>query len=110
VQGGDLQWNVPAGTPVPIAPIVRVTDANGYPVPGVILTWASFPNEGMLSTFNPHQSTTGADGTATTIWTIGDRYAHVIAFFYVLPDGTTSSTWAEGAVKLYASFEATTER
>lgn len=109
VQGGSQQWGVPAGSVVPIAPIIKVTDAYGYPVAGVAIAWASFPNDGVLSTFNPAHTTTGADGTATTIWTLGDRYAHILAYFYLATDGSTSSVWSAGAVKFYVTFDATTE-
>lgn len=45
---------------------VEVTDAYGYPVGGVTVTWS--PASGSAS---PPNSSTGSDGLATTVWTLG---------------------------------------
>lgn len=51
------------------APVaVRVTDAFGNPTPGVAVSWSVTEGDG---TVDPADATTGADGLATTQWTLG---------------------------------------
>ncbi len=64
---GDTQTAV-AGTALPLSIAVIVTDQNGSLLANVQITWAVTTGGG---TVNPPSSTTGADGTASTAWTLG---------------------------------------
>jgi hypothetical protein len=58
-----------AGSNVPIAPVVRVTAADSSPVSGATVRFAVTSGGGtVLAT----TATTGADGTATTAWKLGN--------------------------------------
>jgi len=60
---------VAAGTPVPILPAVRLTDASGNPVAGVLITFSVFAGGGSATAT---EVATGADGVATVgSWTLG---------------------------------------
>lgn len=66
---GDGQ-TAPAGTAVPIAPTVLVTDAYGNVVSGQAVQWtAALSSEGSVS---PATSATDVAGQASTAWTLGD--------------------------------------
>lgn len=54
-------------SPTTQAPVVRVRDRFDNPVPGASVNFIA--SEG--SSANPAQATTGADGAATTVWTLG---------------------------------------
>ncbi len=54
--------------PLPFQPEVEVRDANGNPLPGVPVTFSVSAGEGMIS---QGQIATGADGRASTVWTLG---------------------------------------
>jgi len=73
---GDGQ-TAPAGTPVPIVPSVRVTDAGGAPVAGVSVT---FQVKGGGGHVRDGTTTTDADGIARPgAWTLGpDPGANVL--------------------------------
>lgn len=65
--GGDNQaWYF--DNPLPIPYEVRVTDAASRAVPGVVVAWAVMAGGGSLSAAH---STTAANGTATTVPTLG---------------------------------------
>lgn len=67
IQGGT-QSGI-AGTPLAVAPTVRVTDASGNPVPGVAVTFTVTVGGGSVST---PVAATGTDGTASAgPWTLG---------------------------------------
>jgi hypothetical protein len=80
--GGDVQPSVPTnielldgngqsaavGTPVPDSLRVRVTDAGGNPVPGVVITWTVVTTGGQLS---PSTSATSQAGVASTQFLLG---------------------------------------
>lgn len=108
IQGGEPQRGVPIGGVVPVAPIVLLTDSFGNPVPGVNVGWEVLPVGTGGDVVNPTATVTGADGRATTTWTLATGAAKMFAFTYVLPDGSTSLGNAPGAVKLFAIFDATT--
>ncbi len=109
VQGGFFQRGVPVGGVVPVAPVVRVTDAQGNPVAGVVIGWEVFPGAATPGSVDPPQTITGADGRATITWRLGSGYGSIYAFTYVLADGTTTVVETPGALKLAVSFEATTD-
>lgn len=65
---GDNQ-QARAGSPVPVAPSVIVTDATGNLVPGVVVTFVAASGGGSVTGASV---TTGADGRATVgSWTLG---------------------------------------
>ena len=65
---GDRQ-SAPAGTAVPIAPSVLVTDSGGHPVTGVVVTFAVASGGGSIT---GSTATTNAGGIATVgSWTLG---------------------------------------
>lgn len=65
--GGDHQSATPASTlPAPLS--VLVTDAVGAPLPDVVVTWSVLTGGGSVS---PSSSTSGTDGVATTLFTLG---------------------------------------
>ncbi|HWK89546.1 MAG TPA: Ig-like domain-containing protein [Longimicrobium sp.] len=67
-----------AGTPVPIAPAVRVTDAHDNPVPGVGVTFSVTGGGGSVTGAN---ATTNASGVATLggEWTLGPPGVQTLA-------------------------------
>ena len=65
---GDNQ-QTPVGAQVPTAPSVRVRDANGDPVEGVLVTFQVTGGDGEVS---PSQQITDEDGIARVEWTLGD--------------------------------------
>jgi hypothetical protein len=68
IHAGDAQ-SAPAGTVVPIAPSVRVTDAAGNPVAGVSVTFSVASGGGSVTGAT---QTTNSDGIATVgSWTLG---------------------------------------
>jgi hypothetical protein len=48
--------------------VVRILDANDNPVSGGVVSWLIAPDGGSV---DPPTSTTGADGTAASLWTLG---------------------------------------
>jgi hypothetical protein len=56
------------GTSLPDPLVVRVRDAGGNPVAGLAVAWVPGTGGGSLA---PATSTTGADGLASTAWTLG---------------------------------------
>jgi Big-like domain-containing protein len=71
-QPGTNNQIAPAGTAVPNAPAVRVTDASGNPVPNVPVTFAITAGGGSTVPSSPASLQTGADGVAAlTSWTLG---------------------------------------
>jgi lysophospholipase L1-like esterase len=72
IAAGDGQ-SVTAGSPVPILPAVKVSDAFGNPVPGFAITFAVASGGG---TITGGSATTSASGVATVgSWTIGTTAA-----------------------------------
>ncbi len=69
--GGPAQVGV-FGQTVPIAPTVLITDASNRPVPGITVTFA-LPSGG--GTLNSSTQTTGATGTASVVWTLGNTFS-----------------------------------
>ncbi len=65
---GDNQTAL-AGTVLPVQPTVLARDAFGNAVPGVVVGWQ--PGGSSAGSVSPAQSTTGADGRASTVWTVG---------------------------------------
>ena len=59
------------GQPVPVAPTVLVTDAKNRPVPGVSVVFAAAKGGG---TVNAASQTTGANGNASVVWTLGNTF------------------------------------
>src|SRR4051812_19391638 len=59
-----------AGTPVAASIVVKVTDASGAPVGGVIVTFAPAPGSGVASMT---QVSTDGSGLAQVSWTLGTR-------------------------------------
>lgn len=70
---GDGQESA-VGATVPLDPAVRVTDAFGNPVEGVTVTFTA-DRGGSAS---PPTVSTGADGVASTAWTLGDAGANTL--------------------------------
>jgi len=67
VSGGDAQsWYFDNPLPVPLS--VIAVDPGGEPVAGVVVTWSVAQGDGAVS---PAQSTTNANGVASTIDSIG---------------------------------------
>jgi hypothetical protein len=65
--GGNDQTGA-SGSALPTPLSVRVTDANGYPVAGIPVTWLTLQGGGSV---NPGVSLTDADGRASSSWTLG---------------------------------------
>lgn len=65
------------GTPLQDSLVVRVTDANNRPVPGVTVNWAAAAGGGSVS---PRQSLTDEKGRARTAWQLGTRAGVQTAF------------------------------
>jgi hypothetical protein len=63
---GDTQ-TAPAGAALPLPLVVEVRDVLGVPVQGATVSWAT-PDGGSL---NPTSGSTGANGQAQTLWTLG---------------------------------------
>ena len=81
--GGDAQtwyFNNPLPTPLSVTAI----DVSGRPVPGVVVTWA-VTSGGV----NPAQSTTNANGVATTIDSISSTIQTVSASFSGIQSAVT---------------------
>lgn len=55
-----------AGEPLGQPVVAEVRDQNGSPLPGVVVTW-----DNAYGSVNPGQSTTGSNGRASTVWTLG---------------------------------------
>ena len=68
--GGTAQAGV-FGQAVPIAPTVLVTDASNRPVSGAAVTFAVTRGGGTVSAAS---QTTGANGTASVAWTMGNTF------------------------------------
>ncbi|MEO8090378.1 MAG: Ig-like domain-containing protein [Gemmatimonadales bacterium] len=67
VSGGNGQ-SAEVSTGLPTALAVRVTDAAGNDAPGVTVTWSVLDGGGSIA---PASSVSGADGVATTVFTLG---------------------------------------
>ena len=83
---GDGQTGV-AGGAAPATLIARVTDDEGYPVPGVAVYWLSIEGGG---TATPLNATTDPSGLASANWTLGasgankmKAYINAVGFYYV---------------------------
>lgn len=63
---GGSDQSAPVGTALPDPLVVRVIDGFGNPVGGVTVGW-----DAQDGSVNPDESVTGADGRATTSWTLG---------------------------------------
>src|SRR2546421_990470 len=71
--GGDGQsWYF--NNPLPVSLSVIALDASGRPVPGVVVTWAA-PSGGV----RPAQSTTNANGVASTIDSLGSSTLQTVS-------------------------------
>ena len=68
VSGSGQSDSVGRALPLPL--VVRALDATGAPVPGVTVSWAVVSGTGRISASS---SVTGADGTASTNYTLGSR-------------------------------------
>jgi hypothetical protein len=68
VSGGGQ--SAAGGTRLPQQLVVRVVDANDNPVSGATVAWVI---QGGGGTMDPPTSTTGSDGTAASVWTLGPR-------------------------------------
>jgi hypothetical protein len=67
----DIGTQALAGTAVPVRPSVRVTDAQGRPVPGVVVTFST----GGASSITGESQTTNSDGIATVgKWTLPNTF------------------------------------
>ncbi len=81
--GGDTQnWYFNNPLPTPLS--VTAVDVSGQPVPGVVVTWA-VTSGGV----NPAQSTTNANGVATTIDSISSTTQTVSASFSGIQSAVT---------------------
>ena len=81
--GGDAQtWYFNNPLPMPLS--VTAIDVSGRPVPGVVVTWA-VTSGGV----NPAQSTTNANGVATTIDSISSTTQTVSASFSGIQSAVT---------------------
>jgi hypothetical protein len=76
-----------AGSVVPIAPTVQVRDAYGNNVSGASIAWT--PAASSISA-SPTPTTTGADGTTSTAWTIGGGLNQLVATLSRATLGDTS--------------------
>lgn len=76
IVSGDAQFTL-SQDPLPEPLVVRVVDADGAPVPGVDVTWATAQGQ-----FASSQSTTDAEGRAEGSWTLA-------------PPGTTALTYGD---------------
>ncbi len=56
------------GEPLPVAPVVRVLDANGHPAADIVVTFEVTSGGGTVS---PDTVVTRSDGLAETTWTLG---------------------------------------
>ena len=65
VSGGGQSDQVGAELPAPI--VVQVTDPDGNPIAGRTITWSA----GQGGSADPQAMTTGTDGLASTVWTLG---------------------------------------
>ena len=81
--GGDAQtWYFNNPLPTPLS--VTAVDVSGQPVPGVVVTWAV-----TAGGVNPAQSTTNANGVATTIDSISSTTQTVSASFSGIQSAVT---------------------
>ena len=69
IVSGDDQTG-PAGAPLPSSLVVQVLDDDENPVGGVTVRWSVESGGGSVS---PASVSTGADGRASTAWTLGPR-------------------------------------
>jgi subtilase family serine protease len=60
--------SVAAGAALPAAVVIKVTDQYNNPAPGVTV---NFAGAGKGDSFNPASATTGSDGRAQSVWTLG---------------------------------------
>jgi len=67
VAAGDQQTGM-VGAPLPALVRVRIEDGRGRPVQGVPVTWEAAQGQGSAA---PATGLTAADGTASTIWSLG---------------------------------------
>jgi adhesin/invasin len=67
IVSGNSQ-TAPAGSRLPAGLVVQVLDADDNPVSGVTVTWSVEAGGGSVS---PATAATGADGQASTVWTLG---------------------------------------
>src|SRR6266513_4104471 len=68
--GGGQSWYFNHPLPMPLS--VTVFDVSGRPVPGVVVTWTVTPGTG-VGAVNPAQSTTDANGIASTSDSVGSN-------------------------------------
>ena len=68
--GGGQSWYFNNPLPTPLS--VTVFDVSGRPVPGVVVTWTVTPGTG-VGAVNPAQSTTDANGIASTSDSVGSN-------------------------------------
>ena len=91
--------NAPFGSPVPTDPSVQVTDQNGAPLPGVVVTFAVASGGGVVT---GGVVTTGSNGVATVgQWNLGNVPNNTLtATVAGLPSVTFTAT-ATATVSLY---------
>ncbi|WKW13501.1 hypothetical protein Strain138_002824 [Pseudogemmatithrix spongiicola] len=85
----------PAGSLLPIAPTVRVLDANGQPAANVLIDWAAFGNSDASVSATPTR--TNSSGEAWTNWTIGAGYNELRAMVRNAPDTVAVYFTASGS-------------
>ena len=80
-----------AGEALPQPLVLRIHDQDGQGAPGILLTFTT-PDSG---SFAPATAITGADGTATTTWTLGPRAlaqrATAMVFGSIYPTSLTAT-------------------
>jgi alpha-tubulin suppressor-like RCC1 family protein len=68
IVSGDQQ-EAPAGLPLPVAPRVLLTAADGTPQPGIEILWQVTEGGGVVNAF---RTFTDSAGVASVTWTLGD--------------------------------------
>jgi len=84
LKSGDQSWYF--NNPLPTALSVTAVDVDGRAVPGVIITWAVASGGGVVA---PTQSTTDANGVASTTDSVGGSSQTIHATFSGLPGPVT---------------------
>src|SRR2546430_4350098 len=93
--GGGQSWYFNNPLPTPLS--VTVFDVSGRPVPGVVVMWSVTPGTG-VGAVNPVQSTTDANGIASTNDSVGSNTTQqVSAAVSGLPAPATFSEFATSA-------------
>lgn len=91
-----------AGVILGLPPTVKVTNASGTPMPGIVVTWGVAPSNGTVSS---PTSTTDANGAATTNWSLSPVIAQQQIVVSV-PNGVATVTFLGKVLVTSVAFSA----